>query len=261
MNRRRMGQWPRRPVRLPAARLVCAWLRLRLLRAAVIVAWLGIAGAGRLGQQLPKARLLTRLSLRCRQGTTVEVEVYGDDLQEVTRLYFSHPGITAERLPDASGKPLRFKVNVGADVPLGYYDVRLVTKFGVTNPRTFVVGDLPEVVEQEPNNVQSQAMRIELGTVVNGRSLPSEDVDLFVFSAKAGQRVLIECRGKRIDSVWTASCGCTTPRAAIGQQPGRNQPQRKDRSADRLHDSGRRRLLRQDCRLRLQRRRATASIA
>ena len=151
-------------------------------------------------QQLPKAKLMTVFPCGTRQGTTVEVEAYGDDLQDVTRLYFSHPGITAERLPDESGKPLRFKVNVGADVPLGYYDVRLVTKFGVTNPRTFAVGELPELVEQEPNNVQTQAMRIELGSVINGRSLPSEDVDLFVFSAKAGQRVLIECRGKRLDS-------------------------------------------------------------
>ncbi len=103
-------------------------------------------------------------------------------------------------MPDENGKPLRFKVNVGAEVPLGYYDVRLVTRLGVTNPRTFAIGDLPEVTEHEPNNVPAEAMRVELGSVINGRSLPSEDVDLFVFSAKAGQRVLIECRGKRLDS-------------------------------------------------------------
>jgi hypothetical protein len=152
-------------------------------------------------QQLPKAKLMTVFPCGARQGTIVEVEIYGDDLQDVTRLYCSHPGITAERLPDENGKPLRFKMNVGAEVPFGYYDVRLVTKFGVTNPRTFAVGELPEVLEQEPNNAQGQAMRVELGSVINGRSLPSEDVDLFVFSAKAGQRVLIECRGKRLDSV------------------------------------------------------------
>ena len=151
-------------------------------------------------QQLPKAKLLTLFPCGMRQGATVEVEAYGDDLQSVSRLVFSHPGITAERLPDENGKPLRFKVNVGGEVPLGYYDARLVTRLGVTNPRTFAVGELPEVVEREPNNVQSQAMRVELGTVINGRSLPSEDVDLFVFPAKAGQRVLIECRGKRLDS-------------------------------------------------------------
>ncbi|HEX4145570.1 MAG TPA: PPC domain-containing protein [Pirellulales bacterium] len=151
-------------------------------------------------QQLPKAKLLAAFPCGARQGSVVEVEFYGDDLQDVTRLYCSHPGITGERLPDAGGKPLRFKVTVGPEVPVGYYDVRLVAKFGVTNPRTFAVGELPEVVEQEPNNVQAQAMRVELGSVINGRSLPAEDVDLFVFSAKAGQRVLIECRGKRLDS-------------------------------------------------------------
>ncbi len=102
---------------------------------------------------------------------------------------------------------------MGADVPLGYYDVRLVGKFGVTNSRTFTVGELPEVVEQEPNNVQAKAMRVALGTVINGRSLPTEDVDQFVFSAKAGERVLIDCRAARVDSAWTAFCGCSIPAA------------------------------------------------
>ena len=152
------------------------------------------------GQALPKGRLASVFPTGAQQGSTVDVEFTGDDLQDVSRLYFSHPGIKAEKLPDESGKPARFRVAVGADVPLGYYDVRLVGKFGVTNPRTFTVGELPEVVEQEPNNVQAKAMRVALGTVINGRSLPSEDVDLFVFSAKAGERVLIDCHAARADS-------------------------------------------------------------
>ena len=53
----------------------------------------------------PRPRLLTVFPCGTRQGTTVDVEVYGDDLQEVTRLYFSHPGITAERLPDEAASP------------------------------------------------------------------------------------------------------------------------------------------------------------
>ena len=39
--------------------------------------------------------------------------------------------------------PNKFKVTVAADVPPGNYDVRAVGKDGVSNPRTFVVGDLP----------------------------------------------------------------------------------------------------------------------
>ena len=162
------------------------------------IAWR--TGVGRLCPAVAQGQTSNRVSLRARQGTTLDVEIFGDDIQDVTRLHCSHPGITAERVPDQAGKPLQFKVNVGAEIPLGYYDARLVTRLGVTNPRTFAVGELPEVVEQEPNNDASHATRVEIGTVINGRSLPSEDVDLFVFSAKAGQRVLIECRGKRLDS-------------------------------------------------------------
>ncbi len=192
------GRWT--AGRSPSGRLASLMRGVCLTLAALCAALVVFSASDVFAQQLPKARLLTVFPCGTRQGTTVEVEVYGDDLQEVTRLYSSHPGITAERLPDQEGKPLRFKVNVGAEVPLGYYDVRLVSRLGVTNPRTFAVGELPEVTEQEPNNEPAHAMRVELGTVINGRSLPSEDVDLFVFSAKAGQRVLIECRGKRIDS-------------------------------------------------------------
>ncbi|HTU26265.1 MAG TPA: PPC domain-containing protein [Pirellulales bacterium] len=167
---------------------------------AFVAALASLAAGEVCAQQLPKPRLLAVFPCGARQGTSVEIEAVGDELLDVTRLYCSHPGITAEKLPPADGKPLRFKVNVAPEVPLGYYDLRLVTRLGASNPRTFVVGDLPEVSEQEPNNQQAQAMRVELGTVINGRCLPAEDVDLFVFSAKAGERVLIECRSKRIDS-------------------------------------------------------------
>jgi len=37
-------------------------------------------------------------------------------------------------------------------VPLGTHELRLVNKWGVSNSRSFVVGDLPEVMEKEPNN-------------------------------------------------------------------------------------------------------------
>ena len=73
-------------------------------------------------------------------------------------------------------------------------------KYGISNPRTFVVGDQAESVEQEPNNQNDKANRVELNSVVNGQINPGEDVDCFVFAAKHGQRVLIECWAWRIDS-------------------------------------------------------------
>ena len=149
-----------------------------------------------------------------RQGTQVEVEVQGGALENPTSLYFSHPGIRGEYLPEEppkeeKGKPAkkaeppkrcRFKVSIAAEVPPGDYDVRFSGKEGVSNPRTFTVSDFAEVLEKEPNNERKDANRVELNVTVNGRIGGSEDVDWFVFAAHKGQRLLIDCRAWRIDS-------------------------------------------------------------
>src|SRR5262249_52780491 len=94
----------------------------------------------------------------------------------------------------------RFKVTVPTDAPLGSCDVRLVNKWGVSNPRTFVVGDLNEVAEKEPNNDTEQAQRVELNTTINGSISSGTDVDYYVVHAKKGQRVVVICRASSIDS-------------------------------------------------------------
>ncbi len=86
------------------------------------------------------------------------------------------------------------------DVPVGQYDVRVVAALGVSNFRAFVVGDWPEVIEKEPNNEPAKAQRVTLPVVVNGRMDGATDVDHYVFPAKKGQRILINCWAWRIDS-------------------------------------------------------------
>jgi hypothetical protein len=163
-------------------------------------------------------RLASVFPLGAKQGAEVVVEVQGSSLDAPTGLYFSHAGIKAELIASdapkddkdkdkgkggkrgADGKPLKFKVRVAADVPPGDYDVRFSGKEGISNPRTFVVSDYAEAVETEPNNEKKDANRVALNITVNGRIGGSEDVDWFVFAAKKGQRVLIDCRAWRIDS-------------------------------------------------------------
>src|SRR5581483_6787220 len=98
----------------------------------------------------------------------------------------------------------RFKVTVGADVPLGIHDARLVNKWGISNARAFVVGDLPEVQEKEPNNDVEQAQRIELNSTVQGVINAPTDVDYYVFAGKKGQRVVVSCLASSIDSRFNA---------------------------------------------------------
>ncbi len=153
-------------------------------------------------------------------GSSVEVTFTGTDLEEPEQLLFSHPGIKAEPLaapePPAAparsetetetrygmGKPVvsRFKVTLAADVPLGIHDVRFVNKWGVSNPRAFVAGDLNEVLEKEPNNDVEQAQRVELNSTVNGSMANPADVDYYVFAGKKGQRVVFSCLASSIDS-------------------------------------------------------------
>ena len=145
--------------------------------------------------QLAVPRLNSVFPCGARQGTTVECTITGADIADATGLYFSHAGIAAKPLGNG-----RFQVAVAAGVPVGPYDVRAVTPLGISNFRAFVIGDWPEVVEREPNDELGQAQRVELPVVVNGRIDKPTDLDHYVFAAKKGQRVLINCWAWRIDS-------------------------------------------------------------
>jgi hypothetical protein len=139
-------------------------------------------------------RLTNIFPCGARQGTTVECTISSGN-EKATGLYFSHPGITAE-----PAGPSKFKVTVAKDTPVGKYDVRVVGPLGVSNFRSFSVGDGPEVVEKEPNNEPAQAQRVTLPVVVNGRIDQPADVDHYVFAAKKGQRIFIDCWAWRLDS-------------------------------------------------------------
>ncbi|MCS6852813.1 MAG: hypothetical protein NZ700_16770 [Gemmataceae bacterium] len=151
-------------------------------------------------------------------GSTLEVVVTGPDMDDAAGLLFSHSGIKAEvvapeeapadpKKPTSKKQPqtgplasARFKVTIPPNTPLGIHDVRVVSKWGVSNARAFVVGDLPEAVEREPNNDVPEAQRIELNTTVHGNIAAPTDVDYFVFAGKKGQRVVASCLASSIDS-------------------------------------------------------------
>ena len=158
--------------------------------------------------QLPTAKLDGIFPAGGKPGTTVDVTVVGADLDDASQLHFSHPGIKAERKMAEPGPfdkgpqplPNQFVVTIAPDVPLGNYDVRAGGKYGVSNPRTIEVHDLADVRETEPNNQPDQATEVTLPAVINGQINGGTDVDLFKFTAQAGQRLLLDCKARRIDS-------------------------------------------------------------
>lgn len=195
---------------------------------AIALGFLAIATAA--GQQpgYPTPLLKSVLPAGGRVGTTVEVTVDGADLDGVTALYFSDAGLKAERLPDPPvdpkkknppPPPLKFKVAVGDKVPLGSHDVRVVGKWGISNPRAFVVGELPEALEAEPNDDVDKAQRIEIGSTTTGVIASRTDVDYVAFAGKRGQRVAIHCAATTIDSRLTAYLQLFSP---SGRELGSN---------------------------------------
>ncbi|HZU38894.1 MAG TPA: PPC domain-containing protein, partial [Gemmataceae bacterium] len=189
-------------------------MRWKHLGTAVVVSMAFLAGraGAQTDSQLPNPQLSTLMPCGGRAGSAVTVTFTGTDLEEPQALRFSHPGIQATPIvppkPKADPKKppppqppvTQFTVHIDPHTPPGFYDVRLVNRWGVSNPRTFVVGDLNEVAEKEPNDTEKQRQRVTLNTTVTGAIAAPTDVDYYVFAGKKGQRVLISCLASSIDS-------------------------------------------------------------
>jgi len=180
----------------------------RRLRTLSVAALAIVAIAAPAFAQLPVARLYSVFPPGAKQGTTVDVTITGEDLEKAAQLQFSIPGITATQKtqPPALGQegpqpvPGQFTLTIPADAPLGICEVRAIGKYGISNPRAFVIGSKEELIETEPNNTQQQATVVPLGAVVNGRSDSASDQDYYKITAKAGQRIIADCSAYRIDS-------------------------------------------------------------
>jgi hypothetical protein len=162
------------------------------------IALLAVASAQ---AEVPSLRLDRLSSLGLSAGGSVEVEVVGNDLEGLQSLRFDQPGLAAEPI---SGKERWFKITATGDVPTGTYDVRLVGRFGVSNSKLLTVQrGLAEVLETEPNNEVTQSQQVQINSVVNGTS-DGENVDRFRFTAKAGQRVVLDVDAQKLDSMLDA---------------------------------------------------------
>jgi hypothetical protein len=101
------------------------------------------------------------------------------------------------------------EVTIDPDAAPGNRELRLGTKTVLTNPMVFQVGLLPEVRELEPNNKEAYPALpnipkttrlptdkpLELPVLLNGQIMPG-DVDRFRFSARQGQRLVIEAHAR-----------------------------------------------------------------
>lgn len=157
--------------------------------------------------RLPVAQLTSVYPFGGKPGTAFDISVGGGDLDELTGLHFSHPGITAQPkmgpspVPGRPPQPLpnQFTLTIAGDVPRGLYEARAIGRYGISNPRMFLVDPRSSLVETEPNDTRDKAQEVALDTHVFGTP-EAERSDWYKFTAKQGQRILIDCWAHRADS-------------------------------------------------------------
>lgn len=156
-----------------------------------------------------------------RRGATVEVHVGGHHLHEACDLLLHSEGIRGPRrlvrgaenrwfegpripLPASQRKEDypwpqvgAFRVQQDARLGLHYWQVR--TAQGIASPLPFVVGDLPEIMEQEIDG-RPLPTQVTAPVTINGRIFPREDVDLWTFSAEQGRTYVCEVAAARLQS-------------------------------------------------------------
>lgn len=154
------------------------------------------------------------------RGTTVDVRIGGLHLHKSCPIRFDGTGVVApptiartETLwfespvipqPDSqkaedypSDYAARWQATNAA--PLGVHWWRAETSQGVTASQAFVVGDLPEIVEQETAG-EPIVVPVTTPVTINGRIFPREDVDVYSFRGVKGRAIRCEVLAARIGS-------------------------------------------------------------
>jgi hypothetical protein len=154
------------------------------------------------------------------RGTKVNVKVGGLFLHQKCGFEMLGPGVTAPAfltrtkmtwfegpllpLPDSQRqedypKDMAGQLAIAADAPLGLRTWRVWTSQGATPSLKFVVGDLPEIVEDEIDG-DPLPVPVTFPLTINGRIFPREDVDIYAIRAKKGEAIRCEVNAARIGS-------------------------------------------------------------
>jgi hypothetical protein len=154
------------------------------------------------------------------RGTTVPVRVGGLFLYDKCEFAVTGPGLTASPqltrekrlwfegpilpLPESQQQEdypadMRGNITLAKDAPLGARRVRVATAQGGASGPIFVIGDLPEVVE---NEIEGDAIPkpLKLPVTANGRIFPREDIDLWEFDGEPGKTVTAFVHAQSLNS-------------------------------------------------------------
>lgn len=169
------------------------------------------------------------------RGTRVQVRIGGFYLYERTPFELIGPGIAGpaeiERIPtkwfegpvikqpasqqkEDYPKDYAAELTIAATAPLGPHGWRSWNAQGATPVQPFIVGTLPEVIEDEADG-DPLPTAVKLPVTINGRIFPREDLDEWTFAAEAGQPITIAVMAEQLGSPLEARIEVRSPSGAL----------------------------------------------
>jgi hypothetical protein len=137
--------------------------------------------------------VLTSLSpLGGKPNSTVELSLRGTDLDGPVAVLIGDHSIT---IKDAS----KASVALPGDLAVGAHDLRFIGRYGVSNPRVFVVTPHDVVTSPGTNAKADKALKIAVNSAISG-SFKATTPHWFTFDAKKGQALTASFLGRMADT-------------------------------------------------------------
>lgn len=166
-------------------------------------------------------RLNSVFPLAAQPGARARVEVRGEFLDRASKLRFESQDIVGSVLSSTFTKA-QLEIAVASDATPGARFFRLISPRGPSNLALFRVSRWPTPLEGEPNDDLDAATPVQAQSLVSGRLSSVNDVDLFRFHARAGQRIQFNLLGARSWTSADASLAILQPNGReIAQDEGR----------------------------------------
>jgi pre-peptidase len=146
------------------------------------------------------------------QGSSTDLTLRGDFLEVGSPLRFGSAGLSlaVEAIKATVGErcasgDYRISTKVSPTAEPGVYEFAVKDDSGTLAPLKFIVGDLPEVREVEPNDTIAQSQFLNGALTVNGRIDPDGDEDLFKINAEADTSLVFQVDAEKYGSVLDSS--------------------------------------------------------
>lgn len=133
------------------------------------------------------------------RGTEVDATFHGARLGDAQEILFYEPGITTVSMNTSNAAELKVRLKIDAGARLGQHVVRVRTAGGISEARTFSIGQYPVIQEEEPNNDFTAPQKVAINSTIHGVA-GNEDIDYFMIEAKKGQRLTAEVEAMRLGS-------------------------------------------------------------